>query len=167
MTRNQSQEVPPATSPKDNNPDPLAQSFSIDAEDGAFVTSVDVYFATKSSTIPVKAEIRNMVNGYPGTMLVPFGRKWLNPGSVNVSTDGTTVTTFTFESPVYLRENIEYCLVLKSDSSDYTVYTARLGDTVLNSDRTVSAQPAVGVLFKSANNKTWSAEQMEDLKFTL
>ena len=152
---------------RDNNPDPLAQSFSIDTEDGVFITSVDVYFATKSSTIPVKAEIRNMVNGYPGTMLVPFGRKWLNPGSVNVSTDGTTVTTFTFESPVYLRENIEYCLVLKSDSSDYTVYTARLGDTVLNSDRTVSAQPAVGVLFKSANNKTWSAEQMEDLKFTL
>ena len=44
---------------------------------------------------------------------------------------------------------------------------ARLGDTVLNSDRTVSAQPAVGVLFKSANNRTWSADQMEDLKFTL
>ena len=152
---------------RDNNPDPLAQSFSIDAEDGVFVTSVDVYFATKSSTIPVKAEIRNMVNGYPGTTLIPFGRKWLNPSSINISTDGTTSTTFTFDSPIYLRENIEYCLVLYSDSSDYTVYTARLGDTVLNSDRTVSAQPAVGVLFKSANNKTWSAEQMEDLKFTL
>jgi len=149
------------------NRDPLAQSFTIDETDGVFVTSVDAYFATKSSTIPVKAEIRNMVNGYPGNKVVPFSTKWLNPGSVNISTNGATATTFTFDSPVYLQEGIEYALVLYSDSTDYTVYIARLGDTVIGSDRTVSNQPAVGVLFKSANNRTWSAEQMEDLKFKL
>ena len=147
--------------------DPLAQSFMIDDEDGVFVTSVNAYFATKSSTIPVKAEIRNMVNGYPGNSVVPFSTKWLNPGSVNTSTDGSTATTFTFNSPVYLKEKTEYALVLYSDSADYTVYVARLGDTVIGSDRTVSAQPAVGVLFKSANNRTWTAEQMEDLKFVM
>jgi hypothetical protein len=147
--------------------DPLAQSFIIEDEDGVFVTSVNAYFATKSSTIPVKCEIRNMVNGYPGNQVVPFSQKWLNPSSVNTSTDGSTATTFTFNSPVYLKEKTEYCLVLYSDSQDYTVYIARLGDTVIGSDRTVSAQPAVGVLFKSANNRTWTAEQMEDLKFLL
>src|SRR6056300_1454143 len=147
--------------------DPLAQSFTIDETDGIFVTSVNAFFATKSSTIPVKAEIRRMVNGYPATTVVPFSTKWLNPSSVNTSTDGSTATTFTFDSPVYLQEGIEYALVLYSDSADYTVYIARLGDTVIGSDRTVSSQPAVGVLFKSANNKTWTAEQMEDLKFTL
>jgi hypothetical protein len=108
-----------------------------------------------------------MVNGYPGNQVVPFSQKWLNPSSVNTSTDGSTATTFTFNSPVYLKEKTEYCLVLYSDSQDYTVYIARLGDTVIGSDRTVSAQPAVGVLFKSANNRTWTAEQMEDLKFLL
>ena len=46
-------------------------------------------------------------------------------------------------------------------------YTARLGDTVIGSDRTVSKQPATGVLFKSANDSTWTPEQMEDLKFNL
>ena len=147
--------------------DPLAQSFTIDETDGVFVTSVDAFFATKSSTIPVKAEIRNMVNGYPGNKVVPFSTKWLNPSSVNTSTDGSTATTFTFDSPVYLQEGVEYALVLYSDSTDYTAYIARLGDTVIGSDRTVSSQPAVGVLFKSANNSTWSAEQMEDMKFTL
>src|SRR6056300_1700404 len=147
--------------------DPLAQSFLIEDEDGAFITSIDAYFATKSSTIPVKAEIRNMVNGYPGNKVLPFAIKWLNPSDVNTSTDGSTATTFTFDSPVYLKEKTEYALVLYSDSADYTAYVARLGDTVIGSDRTVSAQPNLGVLFKSANNRTWTAEQMEDLKFTM
>jgi len=147
--------------------DPLAQSFQIDDEDGVFITSVDAYFATKSDTLPVKAEIRNMVNGYPGNKIVPFSVKWLNPSDVNTSSDGSVATKFTFNSPVYLKEKTEYALVLYTDSQDYTAYVARLGDTVIGSDRTVSAQPAVGILFKSANNRTWTAEQMEDLKFTM
>jgi len=150
-----------------DNPDPLAQSFLIDDPEGIFVTSVDCFFATKSSTIPVKVQIRTMVNGYPSEELLPFAEKYLNPSSVNTSTDGTSATTFTFDSPVYLKEGTEYCLVLKSDSDDYTTYVARLGGTNLSSDRTVSKQPATGILFKSANNKTWSAEQLEDLKFKL
>ena len=153
--------------PAPPNRDPLAQSFMIDSANGCFITSVDAYFATKSNTIPVKAEIRNMVNGYPGTQVLPFGRKWLNPSSVNTSTDGTTATTFTFPSPVYLKEETEYCLVLYTDSQDYTAYVSRLGGTQIGSDRTVSEQPGGGVLFKSANNRTWNAEQMEDLTFNL
>ena len=147
--------------------DPLAQTFKVEDEDGAFITSVDVFFATKSSTIPVRAEIRRVENGYPSPTLLPFAQKYLNPGSVNTSTDATTATTFTFDSPVFLQEGVEYALVLYSDSTDYTAYIARLGDTVLNGDRTVSKQPQIGVLFKSANNRTWSPDQMEDLKFTL
>ena len=108
-----------------------------------------------------------MVNGYPGPKVLPFARKWLNPSSVNTSADASTATTFTFDSPVYLQEGVEYAIVLYSDSVDYTAYVARLGDTVIGSNRTVSSQPNIGVLFKSANNRTWTPEQMEDLKFTL
>ena len=151
----------------DGGGDPLAQTFKIEQEDGAFITSVDVFFATKSSTIPVRAEIRRVENGYPSSTILPFAQKYLNPGSVNTSTDGTTATTFTFDSPVFLQEGTEYALVLYSDSTDYTAYIARLGDTVVNGDRTVSKQPHMGILFKSANNRTWSPDQMEDLKFTM
>ena len=150
-----------------NRGDPLAQSFIVDEEDGIFITSLDAYFATKSTTIPVKAEIRTMVNGYPGPKVLPFARKWINPSSVNTSADATTATTFTFDSPVYLQEGIEYSIVLYSDSTDYTAYVARLGEKQIGSNRTVSSQPSIGVLFKSANTRTWTAEQMEDLKFTL
>ncbi len=151
----------------DNNGDPLAQSFVVDEEDGIFITSLDAFFATKSSTIPVKAEIRNMVNGYPGPKVLPFAQKWINPSSVNTSTDATSATTFTFDSPVYLQEGVEYCIVLYSDSVDYTAYVARLGEKQIGSNRTISQQPNMGVLFKSANNRSWTAEQMEDMKFTL
>ena len=34
-------------------------------------------------------------------------------------------------------------------------------------DRTISEQPYAGVLFKSQNASTWTADQYEDLKFTL
>ena len=108
-----------------------------------------------------------MANGYPTNDVLPFAQKYLNPSSVNTSTDASTATTFTFPSPVYLQEGTEYCLVLKTDSTDYAVYTARLGETVIGSDRTVSKQPATGVLFKSANDSTWTPEQMEDLKFNM
>jgi hypothetical protein len=147
--------------------DPLAQSFIVDEEDGIFITSLDAFFATKSDNIPVKAEIRTMVNGYPGPKVLPFARKWINPSSVNTSADATTATTFTFDSPVYLQEGIEYSIILYSDSTDYTAYVARLGEKQIGSNRTVSSQPNIGVLFKSANNRTWTPEQMEDLKFTL
>ena len=121
-----------------NSGDPLAQSFMVDVEDGIFITSLDAFFATKSSTLPVKAEIRNMVNGYPGPKVLPFAKKWINPSSVNTSTDGSTATTFTFDSPVFLQEGVEYCIVLYSDSVDYTAYVARLGEKQINSNRIVS-----------------------------
>ena len=147
--------------------DPLAQSFMVDKDNGMFVSSVEVFFATKSSTIPVRCEIRNMINGYPGTEVLPFSVKYLNPSEINTSTDGTTGTTFTFPSPVYLQEDTEYCLVLYSDSFDYTVYICRLGDKTLDSSRVVSQIPDLGILFKSSNYRTWTPEQMEDLKFKL
>ena len=36
--------------------DPLAQSFIVDEQGGVFITSVDVYFNTKDTNIPVSAD---------------------------------------------------------------------------------------------------------------
>ena len=49
--------------------------------------------------------------------------------SVNTSTDGTTATTFTFDSPVYLEENKEYVFVIMSMCNSYQVYGSRMGET--------------------------------------
>ena len=147
--------------------DPLAQTFLIDDEGGVFLTSIDVFFSTKDLAIPVTVQMRDVVNGYPGQKILPFSEVTLNPGSVNTSTDGTSATKFTFASPVYIQSNVEYCFVVMANSQDYNAYVARIGETSLDTNRTISAQPYAGVLFKSQNGMTWSAEQNEDMKFKL
>ena len=147
--------------------DPLAQTFLVDDSGGCFITSVDLYFETKDTVLPAWVEIRNVVNGYPGSKVLPFGRKLLQASDINISSTAATATTFTFDSPVYLKEGSEYCLVVRSYSLDYKVWISRMGETDVDGLRVVSKQPHMGVLFKSQNNRTWSAVQSEDLKFTM
>ena len=147
--------------------DPLAQTFMVDDPGGVFLTSMDMYFGSKDANIPITLQIREVVNGYPGSVILPFSEKTINPNVVNTSTDGTTATTFTFDSPVYIQENTEYCFVLLANSNNYTAYVGRLGEKVLGSDRTISQQPYAGVMFKSQNGSTWTAEQNEDVKFKI
>ena len=42
--------------------------------DGRFITSLDLFFSDKDSNLPVTVEIRNVINGYPGAKILPFGR---------------------------------------------------------------------------------------------
>ena len=118
--------------------------------------------------MPTWVEIRNVINGYPGPKVLPFGRKLLPASDINVSDDGTVPTTFTFDSPVYLQEGNEYCIVLRTTSPNYRAWISRMGELdVSGSNRIVSEQPHFGSLFKSQNNKAWTAVQSEDLKFKL
>ena len=147
--------------------DPLAQTFLIDDTGGVQITSIDLYFSRKDANIPVTVQCREVVNGYPSNKILPFGEVTLNPGVINTSTDGTVATNFKFPSPVFIQENIEYCFVVLANSNDYTVYASRLGETQIGSNRTISQQPYAGVLFKSQNGSTWTADQQEDLKFRI
>ena len=147
--------------------DPLAQSFMVESTGGMFVSSVDVFFETKDATLPVSVEIRNMVNGYPGQLVMPFSIATKTPSQVNTSTDGSVATTFTFESPVYLKENAEMCFVVYSNSNEYNVFISRMGETDLATGQTIAGQPYAGSLFMSQNASTWTAEQTDDLKFNL
>ena len=147
--------------------DPIAQTFLIDDTDGVFVTSIECYFQSKDANIPVTMQIREVVNGYPSRTIVPFGEVVLNPSSVNISDDASTSTKFTFPSPVYLQEKTEYCFCLLSNCNSYNAFVARLGDTQIGSNRTISENPYAGVFFKSQNGSTWTADQEEDIKFKI
>lgn len=147
--------------------DPLAQSFIVSKTGGVFVTSVDLFFASKDNTVPVSIEIRNVVNGYPGQEIVPYSTKTLKPVDVNVSTDASVATKFTFDSPVYLMEDQEYCFVVLSNSNQYNVWIATMGQKLVNTNQYISKQPFVGVLFKSQNNTAWTADQLSDMKFNI
>ena len=160
--------------------DPLAQTFIIADEQnqfksdlegsstdaGRFVTSMDLFFSAKHSTLPVSIEIRNVVNGYPGPKVLPFSRVTKLPADVNTSDDGKTATKFTFPSPVYLQSMAEYCFVVKSNTPEYIMWISDLGQE--DSDGNfVSEQPHIGVLFKGHNNRTWAPAPTQDAKFTL
>jgi len=148
------------------NPDPLAQGFYIDQEDGMFLTSIDLFFSAKDTALPVTMQVRPMVNGYPSSNVVlPFGEKTLQSSEINTSTDGATATRFTFPSPIYLQHATEYCYVLICNTPEYTAYVAQMGQTTLDSARLISTQPLLSSLFKSQNASTWTAEQNQTLKF--
>ena len=147
--------------------DPLAQSFITDEQGGAFLTSVDVYFNSKDANIPVSMQIRTMENGYPTTKILPFSDVTLEPGDIQISETGAVATKFTFRAPVYIPQSVEHCFVLLSDSNSYQVWVSRMGEVDITGDRTISEQPYAGVLFKSQNASTWTADQYEDLKFAI
>lgn len=156
-----------------HNRDPLAQTFLVldktkNTQDisGFFLTSVDIYYFEKDDTYPTWVEIRNVINGTPGEKILPFGRKLLQSDEVLTSNDGSVATTFTFDSPVYIKTQTEYCIVVRTDVPDYKVWIADLGTQDTDGNE-ITEQPHVGVLFKSANNRSWSASQTQDLKFTL
>jgi hypothetical protein len=147
--------------------DPLAQSFLVDKKGGIFLTSIDLFFASKDPSVPVSIEIRNMVNGYPGQTVVPYSVVTLKPSQVNVSTNAVTATNFKFSSPVYLADGQEYCFVVLSNCNSYNAYIATMGENTVGNTSLISKQPYVGVMFKSQNSSTWSAEQLSDMKFKL
>jgi len=148
--------------------DPLAQTIMCDQPAGMFLTKVDVFFQAKDDTLPVWMEVRTVLNGYPSTTIMPFGKVSKLPADINIdATTGATSTTFTFDSPIYVQNNQEFCIVLASNSAYYKVWISRLGEKEIGGTRTISSQPTLGSLFKSQNASTWEPSQFEDLKFTL
>ena len=166
-TRNQTRSSTKTTQEVIDWIDPIAQTFMVDDNGGAFITSMDLFAQSKDENIPITLQIREVVNGYPSRTIVPFGEVVLNPSQVSISADASVATKFTFNSPVYLQEKTEYCLCLLANTNNYNMWVARVGDTQVGSDRTISEQPYAGVMFKSQNGSTWTAEQLEDIKMKI
>ena len=161
--------------------DPIAQSFLIDniqSPSGVFLSSVELYFETKSQTLPVNVAIVTMENGYPSQNIVPFSEVTLTPYTV-VNKELTTIdvvktsinasipTKFEFSDPVYLNPGNEYALVVTSNDSAYRAFVSRVGGNNIPDNKRIDKNPYSGVLFMSANSSTWTPDQNRDLKFTL
>jgi hypothetical protein len=155
--------------------DPLAQSFTVD-ETGAFLTSVDVFFANKDESEKLTAQIRTVELGTPTRDLVDENSQVvLEPSQIKTSKDASVPTRITFPAPIYLSPDTEYALVLLAPSSDqYEVWIARMGEKTINTSTLPDAESVVvgkqytgGSLFKSQNGTIWTANQFEDMKFKL
>ena len=168
--------------------DPLAQSFVVggniqapteydtsDDINGAFLTSVGLYFASKDDgNAPLRVEIRTVELGTP-TMSIVGKPVTLRPSDISISDDGETETKVTFPEPIYLTPGREYAVVIISAHSDkYEMWIAEMGkktrktQSLPDSESVIySKQFALGSLFKSQNGSIWTANQYQDLKFKL
>ena len=155
--------------------DPLAQTFRVSAPSGMFVTKIQTYFKAKDATVPVRLELRPVVNGAPSSDdIIPGSVVVLPPSAVQTAVSQTQAsalsspTTFTFDEPIFLEYDEEYAIVLLSDCNSYEAYVGetyafQLGSTEKRIDR----QPSLGSLFKSQNGTTWTPDQTKDLAFDL
>ena len=154
--------------------DPLAQSFYIKNPQGAFITSVDLYFLSKDENSPVTVQLRPMELGLPTKKVYPFSEVVIDSKDVQAYADASIPTKVVFPSPVYLEGQKFHALVVTSQSQNYNLWVSRLGEvevTTLSrpeSDQTIVTKQIVnGGLFKSQNASTWNESPYEDLKFTL
>ena len=151
--------------------DPLAQSFMIgEIETGLYATSIDLFFRNKSANVPVQVQLVAMDNGYPTQEVIPFSEVSLLPDQVNISNDATASTNFKFESPVYLQPGVEYAIVVLSNDDAYRMWLSEVGKEEVGKDgiktgKLISKNPYTGVMFKSQNASTWTADQNKDFKF--
>lgn len=170
--------------------DPVAQSFIVDKANypnGIFLKSATFFFATKPTfdNSPVTLSIVGTLNGYPNGETLDHSVVTMNPVDVKVSNspqylDSATATTFNFNAPVYIQPGVMYAFILKTNSKEYTLWSASNGDIALKSSTKnspsdalpsittkISGAPYVGGIFVSQNSQTWTADQNQSLMFVM
>ena len=157
------------TSDNVDTSDPLTQTFFVsNSENGILLTKMVVYFQARSGVNGITLQLREVVNGYPSDTILPFSSVTLQPKDVNVSNDGTAGSEFKFASPVYLKNNTEYCFVLIPTGNDnsYQVWESVVGQPKIGTTEIIDKQPNAGTLFAVGNNRVWTEFINEDIKFS-
>jgi hypothetical protein len=170
--------------------DPVCQTFIFYANEypnGCFIKSIRAFFRNKPADhgLPVTCYLLGTTNGYPDGDYLSNAISTLYPKDVNISRtphilDPSTYTEFEFPVPVYVKPETMYSVMLKTDTNEYTVYTAKLGDFAISSTAKnlptdadpetpfkISTTPYIGSLFLSQNTITWDSDQNQDLMFSI
>lgn len=152
--------------------DPISQSFSIgnlpQTVSGIFITQIGLYFKTKDSNLGCSVYICEMNNNLPDLNKI-LGKAYLPASSINVSADASDETVFALEYPVYLLTNNDYCFCVLPDgnSPEYNIWVGETGGYDVATGEQVYANPYQGLMFISANMKSWTPIQKEDIKFNI
>lgn len=151
--------------------DPLCQTFEVSQTfypDGFFIESVDLFFSSKDDSLPVTIEIHPVVNGVPHpSVVLPFSTVVLNPSSVTInSVTPDVATNFKFRTPVYLEPG-EYALVVKSNSSKYSLFAGAIGEFDIKTNSRISSTLPNGTLFKPQNGSERTGDSSMDIMFNI
>jgi len=161
---------------------PFAQTFKVAAFDydetsdsfitgasGAYLTKLDLFFATKDNTLPVLVSIRKVdpSESFVTNVTLPFSRITLAAADINTSTDGSKPTPVYFETPLFLEYNKSYAIVVApaGRNPNCTVHTGVLGSDDIITGNRITTQPGVGTLFAASSGATLIPIPNEFMKF--
>lgn len=141
--------------------DPLAQTFML--PQGRHMAGVNIKVCAIGDTDnALVLEIVTVENGVPTGDVVAQAFYDMHSAVIGAWAQ------IRFAYPIWLAGGIEYAFVVKTDDADHSISTAALGDFDQTLQRPVAAQPySVGVMLSSANARTWTAHQDEDICFQL
>lgn len=162
----------------------IAQSFFIDPElilnaPTVYVTSIELYFKFKPAEGKgvsginkpgVSINICPVKNGIPQEHLSnikTLARKEYD--NINISTDATSATKFTFDIPVLLSSNKQYAFVISFDDPDFVLWKNKSGEVDITSGITtkLSSSKVDGNFYKLTEGKDVTPENDVDLKFKI
>jgi hypothetical protein len=154
---------------------PIAQTFYVNEPEngvaGVYLTSVDLYFKSKSPTFGVQVQIRQTDNGNPTKFVMPHADITKSSSLVDVSDDASVATKFTFQAPVFLQNLTSYAIVIipVGGNPDYQIWTSELapGTVDVTTNSPIKTNNDTGTLFISSNDTQFTAIQTEDIKFNL
>ncbi|MEW6381459.1 MAG: hypothetical protein AB1611_17915 [bacterium] len=120
------------------------------------ISAVGVWFTQKDATVPVTVQIRGVTTGLPNEVVL--AEKVVAPGEVNLNAE----TKIVFADPFYAQADTSYAVVLLTNSTNYRVRIATLGQPGQNGVITRQTYVA-GVLLESSNAETWTPLNGSDL----
>lgn len=145
--------------------EPVAQTFRIEnSNGGCFITSIDIFFKTKSASHPVTIELVTLNGGVPSNLVL--ADKIMYPANINVSSNASLATKFTFNTPVFVDDG-DYAFILKTNSTDYQVWVATVGQAAVDSPTAIWKQAADGQMMSSQNKQSWDEVEGSDIKYII
>lgn len=143
------------------NSDPIAQTFTLPS--GRHIAGVNVKVcAIGDANNAIVLEIVEVENGIPTTNVIAQAFYDMHGAVIGAW------TAIRFSYPIWLPGGVEYAFVVKTDDGLHSISTAALGDFDEATQTPVAAQPySVGTMLTSANARTWTPHQGEDVCFQL
>lgn len=141
--------------------DPIAQTFTLAA--GRHIAGVNLKIcAIGDPNSPIVVEMVEVENGIPTTNVIAQAFYDMHGAVIG------PWTAIRFAYPVWFAGGVEYAFVTKTDDGVHAIATAKLGDFDEVTQTPVAAQPySVGTMLTSANARTWTPHQDEDVCFQL
>jgi hypothetical protein len=156
---------------------PFTQTFFVDGTKyptGIFVSSIELWFATKDNIAPVSIQLRQVIGGVPSSNeIIPGSVCVVNAANVNVPANAIITTSLTSAS-AYTKFPIlsklppgEYGISIVTDSKEYSIYSSVFGQPGPGGSGIAQKEPYIGKLFKSQNTNTWLEESNKSLCFAV